>query len=176
MRWIFPPAGLCITASPATALLQPRLNARPEEHSGANRPCCFEGPRHWIEPHAKVLEFLKDHPDVRLAILFGSLASDRGTAESDLDLAIDAGRRLDLSLKMNLISELANRIGRPVDLVDLRIAGEPLLGQILRYGKKILGDNRHYADLIRKHVFDEADFLRYRTGMIAERRRAWIRI
>src|SRR5439155_5263394 len=114
---------------------------RPEEHSGANRPCCFEGPRHWIEPHAKVLEFLKDHPDVRLAILFGSLASDRGTAESDLDLAIDAGRRLDLSLKMNLISEL-----------------------------------RHYADLIRKHVFDEADFLRYRTGMIAERRRAWIRI
>ena len=104
------------------------------------------------------------------------MASDRGTAESDLDLAIGAGRRLDLSLKMNLISELANRIGRPVDLVDLRIAGEPLLGQILRYGKKILGDNRHYADLIRKHVFDEADFLRYRTGMIAERRRAWIRI
>ena len=124
----------------------------------------------------EVLEVLKDHPDVRLAILFGSLASDRGTAESDLDLAIDAGRRLDLSLKMNLISELANRIGRPVDLVDLRIAGEPLLGQILRYGKKILGDNTHYADLIRKHVFDEADFLRYRTGMIAERRRAWIRI
>src|SRR5439155_19914021 len=116
----------------------------------------------------EVLEVLKDHPDVRLAILFGSLASDRGTAESDLDLAIDAGRRLDLSLKMNLISELANRIGRPVDLVDLRIAGEPLLGQILRYGKKILGDNTHYADLIQKHVFDVADFLLFLTVLVSD--------
>lgn len=124
----------------------------------------------------KVLEILGSHSEIRLAILFGSLASNRGTVESDLDLAIDAGRPLGLPLKMNLISELADRIGRPVDLVDLRIAGEPLLGQILRYGKKILGDNTHYADLIRKHVFDEADFLRYRNDMIAERRRAWIRI
>src|SRR2546422_708134 len=124
----------------------------------------------------KVLEVLNDHPGVRLAIVFGSLASDRATVESDLDLAVDAGRPLDLSLKMSLISELAHRIGRPVDLVDLRSAGEPLLGQILRYGKKILGDNTHYANLIRKHVFDEADFLRYRNEMIAERRRAWIRI
>ena len=88
---------------------------------------------------------LKNHPDVRLAILFGSLASGRQTTESDLDLAVDAGRPLDLSLKMSLISELADRIGRPVDLVDLRSAGEPLLGQVLRYGKKILGDNTHYA-------------------------------
>jgi len=124
----------------------------------------------------KVLEILGSHSEIRLAILFGSLASNRGTVESDLDLAIDAGRPLGLPLKMNLISELADRIGRPVDLVDLRIAGDPLLGQILRYGKKILGDNTHYADLIRKHVFDEADFLRYRNDMIAERRRAWIRI
>ena len=124
----------------------------------------------------KVLEILGSHSEIRLAILFGSLASNRGTVESDLDLAIDAGRPLGLPLKMNLISELADRIGRPVDLVDLRIAGEPLLGQILRHGKKILGDNTHYADLIRKHVFDEADFLRYRNDMIAERRRAWIRI
>jgi len=77
---------------------------------------------------------------------------------------------------MSLISALANRLGRPVDLVDLRTAGEPLLGQILRYGKKILGDNTQYADLIRKHVFDEADFLRYRNDMVAERRRAWIGI
>ena len=124
----------------------------------------------------EVLEVLKNRPDIRLAILFGSLASDRGTNQSDLDLAIDAGRPLDLPLKINLISELANRTGRPVDLVDLRTAGEPLLGQILRYGKKILGDNTRYADLIRRHVFDEADFLRYRNEMIAERRRAWIGI
>ncbi|PYS15523.1 MAG: DNA polymerase III subunit beta, partial [Acidobacteria bacterium] len=57
----------------------------------------------------EILHVLKNHPTVRMAILFGSLASGRGTAESDLDLAMDAGRPLDLSLKMQLISELADR-------------------------------------------------------------------
>src|SRR5206468_3057110 len=59
----------------------------------------------------EILHVLKNHPTVRMAILFGSLASGRGTAESDLDLAMDAGRPLDLSLKMQLISELAIESG-----------------------------------------------------------------
>src|SRR5437899_1683428 len=36
----------------------------------------------------EVLEVLKNRPDIRLAILFGSLASDRGTNQSDLDLLL----------------------------------------------------------------------------------------
>ncbi len=112
--------------------------------------------------------------NIHLAILFGSLAGGEGRFESDLDLAVDAGRPLRASEKMALISQLAEKTGRPIDLVDLHTVGEPLLGEILRHGKKMLGSDTDYAKLISRHLFDQADFLPYRNRILAERRRAWI--
>ncbi|MCG3769112.1 MAG: hypothetical protein JW384_00231 [Nitrosomonadaceae bacterium] len=121
-----------------------------------------------------ILAAIHTQPGVRLAILFGSLAAGRERTDSDLDLAVDAGRRITTGEKLALMTELAKRTGRPVDLVDLYVVGEPLLGQILRHGKRLLGGGTCYADLIRKHLFDQADYLPYRTRILAERRRAWI--
>ncbi len=121
-----------------------------------------------------VLEVLRTGPEIELAILFGSMATGKETAESDLDLAVDAGRPPTAEEKRALISELAIRIRRPVDLIDLQTVGEPLLGQILKRGVRILGSNTRYAGLIRKHLFDNADFMPYRRRILRERRRAWI--
>lgn len=121
-----------------------------------------------------ILAAISTQPGIGLAILFGSLAAGEGRAESDLDLAVDAGRRLTASEKMALISELAGRTGRSVDLVDIHAVGEPLLGQILQHGKRILGSDTLYANLIRRHLFDQADYLPYRNRILAERRQAWI--
>ncbi|HEU4619309.1 MAG TPA: nucleotidyltransferase domain-containing protein [Gammaproteobacteria bacterium] len=111
---------------------------------------------------------------IRQAILFGSSASGRQTYESDIDLAVDAGRPLTAEEKLALISDLGGALGRPVDLIDLHAAGEPLLGQILRRGQRVLGSDSDYAGLIRRHVFDQADFAPYRARILAERRDAWI--
>jgi len=111
---------------------------------------------------------------VKLAILFGSLASGTARAESDLDVAVDAGHPLDAAEKMQLIGDLAAATGRPIDLVDLQSVGEPLLGQILRYGKRLIGNDTSYGDLIRKHLFEQADFMPYRNRILADRRKAWI--
>jgi uncharacterized protein len=121
-----------------------------------------------------ILGALDTHGGIHLAIVFGSLAIGEGHAESDLDIAVDAGIRLTAGEKMTLIFELATRTGRPVDLVDLRVVGEPLLGQILRHGKRILGSDERYAALILRHLLDQADFLPYRNRILAERRHAWI--
>jgi predicted nucleotidyltransferase len=121
-----------------------------------------------------ILAALDTQPGIRLAILFGSLAAGRERVDSDLDLAVDAGRRLTTGERLALTTELAKRTGRPVDLVDLYVVGEPLLGQILRHGKRLLGGGTCYADLIRRHLFDQADYLPYRSRILAERRRAWI--
>ena len=121
-----------------------------------------------------ILGALNTQPGIRLAILFGSLAAGREREDSDLDLAIDAGHRLTAGEKLALMNELAERTGRPVDLVDLQAVGEPLLGQILRHGHRLLGSETCYADLIRKHLFDQADYLPYRNRILAERRRVWI--
>jgi predicted nucleotidyltransferase len=121
-----------------------------------------------------ILDAIDAQSGIKLAILFGSLSDSRGQAGSDLDLAIDAGHCLTADEKLSLTNKLAERTGRPVDLVDLHTVGEPLLGQILRHGKKLFGSETCYADLIRRHLFDQADHLPYRTRILAERRLAWI--
>jgi predicted nucleotidyltransferase len=114
------------------------------------------------------------HPEIRMALLFGSLAAGRARPDSDIDLAVAAGRALTAAERTRLIDELAEAAGRPVDLIDLHVVGEPLLGQILKRGRRILGSNGAYAELIKRHLFEEADFMPYQRRILAERRRAWI--
>lgn len=122
----------------------------------------------------RIQQVLIKHGGVRLAILFGSLANGCATTGSDLDLAVLMDAPLSVEVKVALIGELAQAIGRPVDLIDLRVTGEPLLGQILKHGVRLLGVNSDYAELIKRHLFDEADFMPYRRRILAERRQAWI--
>ena len=121
-----------------------------------------------------IQQILTRHGGIRVAILFGSLAKGRATPESDLDLAVLMDAPLSAETKMVLIDDLAQAIGRPVDLIDLRVAGEPILGQILKHGIRLLGSDTDYAELIKRHLFEEADFMPYRRRILAERRQAWI--
>ncbi len=118
-------------------------------------------------------DILASYPQIELAILFGSLANGRATPQSDLDLAVQAEKLLDVDMKMALIGDLAEAFGRPVDLVDLRTAGEPLMGQIFK-GQRILGSTTAYGNLLAKHLRDVADFLPYRDRILKQRRDAWI--
>ncbi len=128
------------------------------------------------KPEIDVLieQVLKKHPQILLAVLFGSLASDTAGVDSDIDLAVCADKPLDVNEKMQLIMDLAESIGRPVDLVDLKTVGEPLLGQIITGGRKVLGDDSRYALMLSKHLFNQADFTPYRNRILRERRLAWI--
>jgi predicted nucleotidyltransferase len=117
---------------------------------------------------------LERYPHIRLAILFGSFATGRIRPDSDLDVAVDAGRPITVDEKMKLIEDLAIEIGRPIDLIDLHTAGEPLLGRIVTRGRRLIGDDTRYAEWIRKHLFEKADFMPYRSRILAERRQRWI--
>jgi len=112
--------------------------------------------------------------DVRMAILFGSQATGMATPQSDLDLAVLMDTPLSAETKMTLMSELSATFGLPIDLIDLRVTGEPLLGQILQQGIRLLGSDNEYAELLKRHLFEEADFMPYRRRILAERRQAWI--
>lgn len=94
--------------------------------------------RHW-ELLQSLLGLLRTEPNVRLAVLFGSLARGDGGAESDLDLLVHFQRpeRLaatDLSLK------LTERMGRQVQIISLDEAeGAPLLlRDVLRQGRVLV--------------------------------------
>lgn len=122
-----------------------------------------------------IQDVIRQHPELELAILFGSLAQEGPVRpDSDVDLGVSAGRALTSDEHRVLIEELALATGRPVDLIDLTQAGEPLLGQIVTHGLRLTDDPDPFARLLYRHLVDEADFLPYRDRLLAERRRAWI--
>jgi predicted nucleotidyltransferase len=82
----------------------------------------------------KIEKVLHKHREVRVAVLFGSMATGKASQSSDLDLALQLETRMGSDFKLALIEELAKVTGRSVDLIDLLSAGEPLLGQILKTG------------------------------------------
>jgi predicted nucleotidyltransferase len=117
---------------------------------------------------------LDHHKAIHLALLFGSLAKGSAHRDSDLDLAVGADHPLSVDETMELIADLATVIGRPVDLIDLSTVGEPLLGQIIAGGRRVLGDDTLFAELVLKHLYNEEDFVPYQRRILKERRDAWI--
>jgi uncharacterized protein len=123
---------------------------------------------------SRIESYLREQPDLRLAIVYGSLAAGRARPDSDLDIAVGTDEPLTSDRKMALIAGLARLTGRSIDLADLNAVGEPLPGEILGGGRRLLGEDHHYAALLLRHLFDQADFLPYRQRMIRERRQAWL--
>lgn len=123
---------------------------------------------------AVLLDVLARFPALVLALVFGSVAQGRQRADSDLDIAVAANRALTATEKMDIIAALAERTGRPIDLIDLKMVAEPLLGQIVRHGRRLFGSDKAYGQLISRHLFEQADFMPYRSRVLAERRAAWI--
>ena len=122
----------------------------------------------------EVTAFLQQQEDIQLAILFGSLATGKVHQKSDIDIAIEKKHPLSAEEKIELISQLALITGRAVDLVDLSVVGEPILGQILKYGKRLTGTDTVFAEMALKHLYAQADFVPYLTRTLKERRQQWL--
>lgn len=118
---------------------------------------------------------LAGFPYVNLAIVYGSVADGRARPDSDLDLAVQADHALSAAERSALVEALAGVAQRPIDLVDLSVAGEPTLGQIVRHGRRVLGSPAAHGALIYRHLVGQADFVPLRDRIIDERRAAWIR-
>ena len=127
-----------------------------------------------LQIDVQLREVFAHFPHIVLAVLFGSVASGSTRADSDLDIAVAAHYPLSAEEKISLINALVEQFGRPIDLIDLNVVSEPLLGQIVRHGRRILGSDTWYGKLISRHLFEQADFMPYRTRLLAERRMAWI--
>lgn len=127
-----------------------------------------------LQPVDELLKkVLAQFPQLILAVLFGSVASGRQQPDSDLDIAVAAVSPLTVDEKIAIIAALAEHTGRPVDLIDLNTVTEPLLGQVVQYGRRLLGNDTLYGELISRHLIEQADFMPYRTRILAERRQVW---
>jgi len=93
--------------------------------------------------------------------LFGSFAKGRGQNHSDIDLAIELDKQMTAETKLQLLQSLGEITDRSIDLVDLKTVGEPLLNQIILYGKQLKGSQQQLINLSIKNVNMMQDFVPY---------------
>lgn len=103
--------------------------------------------------------FIQGDPNICQAVLFGSYAQGEQTAGSDIDIAIQLVKPMVPKQKLYYIEKIQECTGADVDLVDLVRDGQPLLSQILKYGKRLKGSSLQYAELAIKNVNTAQDFL-----------------
>lgn len=129
----------------------------------------------WRDALEPVAEVLRDESDLVLAYAFGSVAKGKASSASDLDVGVLATAPLSGAEQRRLIGRLAQATGRPIDLVDLREAGMPLLQVILTTGRELFcRDDRVKAALLTWMLGQVEDFLPLRRRVLRERRELWI--
>jgi uncharacterized protein len=118
----------------------------------------------------RIKKVLEHHPQISLAILFGSHATGRATVTSDLDLAVAAERPLLAEEKISLIDALALHFGCPIDIIDLTAVSGPILQQALCKGRILLNKRPSlYAQLMLKLWYNQADFMPYYNRTLRKR-------
>ena len=91
-------------------------------------------------PESLIAEALADCPDLHTVIVYGSAVSGNlrdGELASDVDIAVAGPQPLTLRRRLDLGSRLGAKLGREVDLVDLRRAEGLLLVEILTKGRAV---------------------------------------
>lgn len=108
--------------------------------------------------------------------MFGSVAAGQANSESDIDIAVLAEHELDVNRTMQLIREITLETGRPVDLIDLRVAGPRIGQQVIRHGSELFVRSRtELAEFITRTIIDAADFLPIVDNAVKESLDAWTR-
>jgi len=120
--------------------------------------------------------WLTEHPEIEMAILFGSYSKGTETVHSDIDLAIQlsSGKTIQADEKLNYLTQLGELLETDIDLIDLKKAGQPLLSQIIKYGKRLKGQQTQYIELAIKNINTTQDFMPYIERMMSERRKRWL--
>jgi predicted nucleotidyltransferase len=121
--------------------------------------------RSYVRAHwpllSRVLEALRKHPNVRLAVLFGSVSRGTARPDSDLDVLVRL-RRDSVRARAALAEDLEVASGRRPQIVSLEQAGDAplLLADVLAEGRVLVDRDGDWPRL------------RRREGEVAEQARA----
>ena len=115
------------------------------------------------------------YPKINLVILYGSFAEGKETAKSDIDLAIASSLAISAEDRVEIALAVSKMTDREVDVIDLNRANGVLLREILIKGKVLLkNDSEIYHQLLKKHLYYQADFMPLLNMILTKRRKKFI--
>jgi predicted nucleotidyltransferase len=103
---------------------------------------------------SQTLDFLAEDPDLRLAIVFGSIADGSHRPDSDIDVAVYARNKMDPRKRQQLSDDIAAATGRTVDLIDLHSVDGALLRQILHSGRIVFSKEPSTLGILSERLLD----------------------
>lgn len=94
-----------------------------------------------------IAEFLKDQIPGLIAIyIFGSMADNSATPESDIDIAFLTFQKISAVEKWKNQEELASKLNQDVDLIDLKDATTILRTEVVEKGKLIFSNDSYQVN------------------------------
>ena len=109
-----------------------------------------------------LIPILGRYPEIGLAFLFGSAASGRMTAESDVDVAVFFEPAPDIDRCEDIREALAKATHREVDLVILNQASPILRMQVLKNGIPLIKNEKIYEEFFVRTLSEYDDLKRTR--------------
>lgn len=106
-----------------------------------------------------VRDYFADKDPFRLVLVFGSAATGAFKAHSDVDVAIAGTSAIDAETLLDTQADLAEKLGRPVDLIDLARVDGLILHRIMTQGRRVKTDPSLFVRFQAKALGWKEDFL-----------------
>lgn len=106
------------------------------------------------QPLAAQVERLREElPELIAVYRFGTYGTEYERPDSDLDLAVYAGKPLPTVELWRTAQELASDVGRDVDLVDLASASTVMRAQVIHGGERIYCADKLACDTFEVYAY-----------------------
>ena len=124
---------------------------------------------------AQIINVLNTEQGLKLAIIFGSVATGNMRIDSDVDIALLFDSPLSAVRKMELAAQLERELLRDVDLVDLSTLSGTILKQILCKGQVLVQKEAGVlVEQMQKMIYNQADMMPYVSRTLMERQQRFI--
>ena len=120
-------------------------------------------------------QFSQEHSDIGIIGIFGSYAKNTYNDRSDIDVCVAKKRPLSMEEKIELATKLSLLLKKEVDVLDLHRAHGLILEEALHSSIWLAREPEVFAQILKRMLFDKADFEPYRQRIMDKKRERFLK-
>ena len=123
----------------------------------------------------KLSDYFSSDEKYKLIGIFGSYAKNKTTKNSDIDICVAKDKPLTSEEKIKVSTELSLLLKKEIDLLDLNVAQGLILKEALSSAIWVHKDSVCFAKILKRMLFDQADFQPYYQRMLDKKRERFLK-